>query len=122
MDKGWYLVELMGHRRITGECSEEVVAGQAMLRVDIPGRPPLTQFYSGGSIYALTPITEAVAREFAAEHVVQPISPWDLPGRPAALSAGGFDRPDAHLDGLQAEAELDDTDGDEDGVGGVWEP
>lgn len=77
---GWAIVELIGHRRVAGYVTEEEVAGTAMLRVDLPmpthdlvsvvegierGREmEATQFYPPGSLYCLTPTTEAIVRGF----------------------------------------------------------
>jgi hypothetical protein len=36
-----------------------------MLRVDIPSDPPVTQFYGGSSIYALTPTTPEIVEAMA---------------------------------------------------------
>lgn len=59
-DEGWEwaIVEIFGHRRHAGRCSEEERFGTKMLRIDIPqqGNPALfgwtTLFYSGSSIFS----------------------------------------------------------------------
>jgi hypothetical protein len=67
--EGWAVVELMGHRRLAGYVREVSMYGTAMLRVDVPGDDPATafatQYYGGGSIYALTPCTEEIARNLS---------------------------------------------------------
>jgi hypothetical protein len=67
--EGWAVVELMGHRRLAGYVREVSMYGTAMLRVDVPGDDPekahATQYYGGGSIYAITPCTEEVARSLS---------------------------------------------------------
>jgi hypothetical protein len=70
---GWAIVELMGHRRLVGRCSEVQVAGATLLRVDVPANETLgdpevsaTQLYGGGAIYCITPTTEEAARKAAA--------------------------------------------------------
>ena len=64
----WAIVELMGHRRLAGKCSEEIRCGTVLLRVDVPG-PELdqyvTQYYGGSSIYCLSPCSEEIARAVA---------------------------------------------------------
>lgn len=62
---GWALVEVMGHRTLIGEISEAEQYGTAMLRIDTPGPDDqtVTQFYGGSSIFSITPMTEASARE-----------------------------------------------------------
>lgn len=82
---GWVILELMGHRRLTGYLSEREIAGRAFLRIDVPGDPPATQFYGAEAVYCITPTTEEVARNAAALNQVAPIRRWELPpARPAA--------------------------------------
>lgn len=78
---GWAVVELMGHRRIAGHVSEAAQYGTAMIRIDVPtedGRPPITQFYGGNSIYCLSPVTEDVARAVARRNQPAPVSPYEI--------------------------------------------
>lgn len=77
----WGLIELMGRQRIAGKCTEQVVAGSGFLRVDVPEtdrNPAFTRFISPNSIYAINPITEDVARQYAESLNVKPIDSWDL--------------------------------------------
>ncbi|MGI5288061.1 hypothetical protein ACQEVF_32615 [Nonomuraea polychroma] len=77
----WVILELMGHRRLAGRVTEVTIAGGAFLRIDIPrgdDRPPMTQYYAPGSVYALTPTTEALARRAAALFRPAPVSRWEL--------------------------------------------
>lgn len=64
--EGWAVVELFGHRRLAGFIREATAFGTSLLRLDIPGDEPgsmhATQYYGGGSIYAVTPCTEEIAR------------------------------------------------------------
>jgi len=55
----------MGHRKLAGHVSEVTIAGSAMLRLDVPSEPPVTQFYGGSAIYCITPTTEELARQVA---------------------------------------------------------
>lgn len=91
---GWFLVELMGHRRLAGRLSEVQIAGEGFLRLDIPGdageADVATQFYRPASVYALTPIGEDVARKVAAAHRPQPVTTWELaPASGDAADGGG---------------------------------
>lgn len=77
----WAIVELMGHRRLAGMVSEQTIAGQAFLRIDVPGEGDAieaTQFYGANSVYCLTPTTEEVARAAARRNNVAPVSRWEL--------------------------------------------
>lgn len=75
------IVELFGHAKIAGKCSEQNIAGTNMLRVDVPetkNQPPFTRFLGGSAIYAINPVTEDVAREMAERIDVKPIQSWDI--------------------------------------------
>lgn len=98
----WAVVELFGHQRIAGFCSEETIAGSALLRVDVPGvadRQPFTRYFGAGAIYALTPCDEQVARRVAGYVQVDPI-PVYLPRIPqlAAAAEQRVDNPELEED------------------------
>lgn len=68
---GWAILELFGHVRLVGEVSEVDLFGSKMGRILVLGRDGerREQFFGGGSVYRLTPVSEEEAR---AE-----ISPYD---------------------------------------------
>lgn len=75
------IVELMGHARIAGKVSEQVIAGAAMLRVDVPQtaeQTPFTKFYAPNAIYCITPVEEHIAQAAAERFQERPIQPWVL--------------------------------------------
>lgn len=77
----WCVVELFGHSRIAGRCTEQNVAGTNMLRVDVPdtsNQPGFTRFLSSGAIYAINPVSEGVARQMAENLQIQPVNIWDV--------------------------------------------
>lgn len=77
----WAVVELMGHRRLAGLVTEQTIAGQAFLRIDVPGdedHTGATQFYGANSVYCLTPVTEEMARAAALRNNVAPVTRWEL--------------------------------------------
>ncbi len=87
----WAILELLGHRRLAGRVQECTIAGAAFLRIDVPKGDAvdeweLTQMYAPSSVYALTPVTEAVARRVAANITIEPVTRWDvaIPALPAA--------------------------------------
>lgn len=91
--KGWFIVELMGHRRLAGYVTEQTIAGAGFLRVEIPGigtedGKVATQFYPPSSVYCLTPTTEPIARSVALNSWPEPVTAWELRPRPA-LETGG---------------------------------
>jgi hypothetical protein len=77
----WAIVELLGHNKIAGLCTEQSIAGTNMLRVDVPDtetQPSFTKFFSGSSIYAINPVSEDVVRYTANNLQKKPIESWDI--------------------------------------------
>lgn len=77
----WGIVELFGHQRIAGKLTEQNVAGNNMLRVDVPeseSNPSFTRFLNHAAIYAINPTTEEVARLSAKGLNAAPIDSWDI--------------------------------------------
>lgn len=96
----WAIVEVLGRKQFAGHVSEQVVAGQALLRVDVPETtvgnetiPAFTKFVGPGSIYMLTPTDEATARRVAAALRERPVHVWQMPEPRGALRD-----PDGSLD------------------------
>jgi hypothetical protein len=82
----WANCELMGHQRVVGRCSEELIAGHPMLRVDIPdGEAFTTRYYGSSAIYCLTVISEDVARKICSRISQVPSFAWDLREHPKAI-------------------------------------
>ena len=82
--EGYAIVELMGHTVVVGYVSEQVIAGAAMLRVDVPAvgdQPAYSKFVGGSAIYGITPTTQEIAQRAAERLRVRPISEWTLPDR-----------------------------------------
>jgi hypothetical protein len=88
----WANVELMGHQRVVGRCTEESIAGANMLRVDIPvaGNAHVTEFatryFSSSAIYCITPVTEEVARKLCRNLKQEPAFAWELKDHPKAVT------------------------------------
>lgn len=77
----WCIVELFGHSRIAGRCTEQNIAGTNMLRVDVPEtetQPAFTRFFGSAAIYAINPVTEEIARYQAELLSIKPIESWDI--------------------------------------------
>jgi hypothetical protein len=105
--KFWAVVELMGHRKLAGEVSEAVIAGAHMLRIDVPKPPPAitgstTQFYSASAIYAISPVTEEIARAASRSYQPAPINRWEIPEMHRALPSGST------VDASDHDGDLDD--------------
>lgn len=76
----WCIVELFGHQKIAGKCTEQNVAGNNMLRVDVPEtkkQPAFTRFLNHAAIYAINPVTEEVAISYAERLEVMPIEAYN---------------------------------------------
>jgi hypothetical protein len=94
----WAILEVMGHRTYAGRVTEQVIAGAALLRIDVPETtaidgglptPAFTKMVGIGSVYCLTPCAEDVARKAARqlERGRDPI-PVYIPHEPPRLNAG----------------------------------
>ncbi|WP_128000370.1 hypothetical protein [Piscinibacter defluvii] len=100
----WAVVELLGHNRIAGRVSEQVFAGAAFIRVDVPEivvsevdydeSPPVrrqrliqahTRSFGAGAIYAVNWCDEDVAREAARGIKHEPLKPYQSKEAVAAL-------------------------------------
>lgn len=98
----WAIVELMGHQTTAGRVQEVTLAGAGFLRVDVPdvtrrrstfdyaaGQsrvteteiPAYTRYIAPSALYALTPCSEAIAREAAASYGCEPPVALALPER-----------------------------------------
>lgn len=84
----WAIVEVMGHTRYAGLVTEQAIGGASFIRVDVPkieadGRraeqQPFTKYLGAGSIFAISPVSEAIARHVAAEIRAAPVHIFDLP-------------------------------------------
>ena len=84
----WAILELMGHVKLAGFVTEEELFGGKIGRIDIPGEDGknVTQYFGGHTIYRLTPVTEPVARAFAARNQPRPVYVYEL--QLPALTAG----------------------------------
>lgn len=80
---GWAVLELLGHRRLGGYLSEQVIAGASMLRIDVPSAcgdgVAMTMFYSPAAVYCITPVGEDEARAVARQSQPQPVQRWEMP-------------------------------------------
>jgi hypothetical protein len=78
----WAIVEIMGHQKFAGRVSEQIVAGSALLRIDIPtqgDQPGFSKLFGMSSVYAITPTTEQIATAVASKLRQVPIGIYDLP-------------------------------------------
>jgi hypothetical protein len=97
----WCIVELFGHSKIAGRCTEQNIAGTNMLRVDVPetdGQPAFTRLLGAAAIYAINPVDEDTARHIAGKLQVKPIESWNISEvakkMALQLTAGGSGAPE----------------------------
>lgn len=75
----WVVVELLGRTCRAGRLTERVIAGHGFLRLEVPdGDGWVTQFIGPAAVYAITPVTEDVARAAAANWRPEPVNRWEL--------------------------------------------
>lgn len=77
----WCIVELFGHQKIAGRCTEQNIAGTNMLRVDVPAtksQPSFTRLFGSAAIYAINPVDEETAKHYAEKLEVKPIESWNI--------------------------------------------
>ncbi len=82
--ESWALIEVMGHSRYAGYVTEQAVGGCNFVRVDVPafeGYPAFTKLLGQSSIFAITPVTEQIARGMAQQFRNKPVQVYDLPER-----------------------------------------
>ena len=75
------IIELFGHSKLAGKCTEQNVAGTNFLRVDVPktsSNPPYSRLLNHAAIYAINPVTEEVANAYAERLQVAPLTAWDV--------------------------------------------
>lgn len=77
----WCIVELFGHAKIAGRCTEQNIAGANMLRVDVPEtttQPKFTRFFGSSAIYSINPVDEDTCMFMADKIQVKPIESWNI--------------------------------------------
>lgn len=78
------IVELFGHQKIAGLVTEQVIAGQGFIRVDVPEtkrHPAFTRMFGSGAIYSITPVSEEIARAAAESIYIEPVQVYVSPSR-----------------------------------------
>lgn len=73
----WAIVEIIGRKVVAGYISQAVQFGFPMLRIDVPATSvfsAFTQEYGAQAIYAITYVSEQVARMMAESNKVNPVT------------------------------------------------
>lgn len=79
--EAWALVELMGHNKIAGKVTEHKFGNQSMLRVDVPeveDLPAFTKIIAVNAVYAINPLSETDAIDYAKHLKAKPLDLWDM--------------------------------------------
>lgn len=79
--KTWAIVELFGHQVIAGEVSEQILAGEGFVRIDVPATDnmkPYSKIYGTKAIYCITPTDEETATGAAKSLHHPPVELWRL--------------------------------------------
>lgn len=90
----WAIVDVMGHQRYVGRVTEQVIAGTGFVRVDVPATEKVqawTKLIGTGSIYAITPVTEEIAKAMAENRQAEPIKAFELTPRLTSQASIPFD-------------------------------
>jgi hypothetical protein len=79
--ESWAIVELFGRQQMAGRVTEQTIAGQGFVRVDVPqvdDRGGFTRLFGPSAIYSIIPVDEETARAFVRRNFAAPIQPWQL--------------------------------------------
>ena len=122
----WCIVELFGHSKIAGRCTEQNIAGVNMLRVDVPEtnmRPAFTKYYGGTAIYAINPVDEETARLVAERLNALPVDVLyaaEVVKKQAEVLSKGIEAPQAGFDPEAPQPGFDIRDYDNDDYEGLF--
>lgn len=86
----WAVLEIMGHQRFAGRVTEQVIAGGAFLRVDVPAvedRPEFCKLFGASAVFCITPCDETTARNIAAGMRERPLPLYASPAPRIGVSA-----------------------------------
>ena len=97
--EGWVIIQQMGHVSLAGFAREELVAGQMLLRVDVPNVqiegaetpiPSFTKYIHPNSLYDMTVVNEDYAREYAQSIKAQPVQGYEHRNIVTAMAEAEF--------------------------------
>ena len=75
----WAIVELFGHNQLAGKVTEQIIAGQSFVRIDVPKTtkcPAFTKYHLPTAVYGLTPVEADYAERMAERIAAQPINDY----------------------------------------------
>jgi len=77
--ESWAVVELFGHNVLAGKVTEQVIAGQSFVRIEVPKTskcPQFTKYQLPTSIYGITPVEEDYATRMAERISAVPVNDY----------------------------------------------
>lgn len=77
----WAYVELMGHNKIAGHVTEYKFGNQSMIRIDVPAiddTPKFSKIFNVSAVYAITPLSEQDAIDYAKKIKAKPLDIWEM--------------------------------------------
>ena len=117
LENTWAVVDIMGHRRLIGQCNEDTICGEPVIRVDVPEhgdetvtKQGFTEFVRPSALYALKPVSEEIARAMLPALSPLPVSQYEITG---AMNVIMEKRMEQRQQRLSAPEEID-QDGDDD--------
>jgi len=75
----WAMVELFGHNQLSGKVTEQVIAGQSFIRIDVPETqktPTFTKYHLPTAVYGITPVDEDYAKRMANRIDAAPVNDY----------------------------------------------
>jgi hypothetical protein len=76
----WAIIEVFGHEKYSGKITTEKVGATEMYRLDIPEteeQPEFVKFINPSSVFSITPVEEAYAKEYANRLSKPPIKGYE---------------------------------------------
>lgn len=78
----WCVVEIMGHKTLAGRVTEQTIAGDKFLRIDVPecsGIPSFTQIFGTKAIHSMAPMEKETCLVAVRRLRAKPVDPFVLP-------------------------------------------
>lgn len=78
------IVEIFGHDQYAGRVTTENIGGKSMIKIEVPevlheghAMPTFVKYFSGDSIFSITPVSEEYANQMAIQLAKTPITGYN---------------------------------------------